>query len=502
MRSHDKVTATSSPALDRGKQSLRRVLVVDDEAGMRHSLQRLLRPAGYEVDLVKSETEALTKVGETDFDVVLLDIQISGSASLETFLRIRQTRPKLPIVLITAFGTAELAIQAMQRGAYDYILKPFDVAALESIIARAAEVGRMGRTRVAIEVAPVLDPSEDRIVGLSPGMQEVYKRIGQVAGTEVPILIRGETGTGKELVARAVYQHSRRADMPFMAINCAAIPEGLLESELFGHERGAFTNAFTRRIGKLEQANAGTVFLDEIGDMAAATQAMILRFLQDGTFQRLGGADEVEVDVRVIAATHRNLEEDVEEEHFREDLYYRLNVVSIALPSLRERKDDLPRLIDYFVNRFCTELNLERVVLSAEAMTRFIDHEWPGNVRELQNCLKEAILTSRGEIKPEDVRLAKAASPSGARPDARAAVTQNRRAGEEPCFAGLDDAWLDSQDANLHAVVSDEVERRLVLYALRRCGNNQVHTAELLGISRSMLRSRLQRYQRADDEAS
>ena len=270
------MTTSSAQAMQR----LGRVLVVDDEAGMRHSLQRLLRPAGYDVDLVKSEAEALTKVGETEFDLVLLDIQISGRAGLDTFLRIRQTNPRLPVVLITAFGTAELAIQAMQKGAYDYILKPFDVASLKGIIARAAEIGRMSRTRVATEIPLSLDLSEDRIVGLSWAMQEAYKRIGQVASTEVPILIRGETGTGKELVARAVYQHSLRASMPFLAINCAAIPEGLLESEMFGHERGAFTSAFTRRIGTFERANGGTVFLDEIGDMAPATQAKILRFLQ------------------------------------------------------------------------------------------------------------------------------------------------------------------------------------------------------------------------------
>lgn len=492
---------------EQGGTACGRVLVVDDEAGMRHSLQRLLRPVGYEVELAKSETQGLTKVEEGPFDMVLLDIQISGTAGLDTFLRIREINPKLPVVLITAFGTAELAIEAMQKGAYDYILKPFDVAHLKDIIARAVQVGRISRTRVAIEVAPLVDPLEDRIVGLSTAMQEVYKRIGQVAASDVPILIRGETGTGKELVARALYQHSVRADQSFLAINCAAIPEGLLESELFGHDRGAFTNAYTRRVGKLEQANGGTIFLDEIGDMAASTQAKILRFLQEGTFQRVGGEQEVEVDVRVIAATHRNLEDDIQHGRFREDLYYRLNVVSVNLPPLRERKEDLPRLIDFFLQRFCAELNLEQVAVADDAMERLTRHDWPGNIRELQNCLKEAILTCRGEITAADLHLAKVPTPTDPRSEAvtseNAATTiRGSDAGQEAWLCGLDDAWLDSLEANLHAVVTEEVERRLVGYALRRCGNNQVHAAELLGISRSMLRSRLQRYKRTPDAPS
>ncbi len=312
---------TIPPPQDRGGSDRRWALVVSHESGTRNALQRLLRPAGYEVYAAKSGREALTRVRETAFDVAIMDIQASGTEGLDIFRRIREADPKLLVVLITAYGTAELAIQAMQMGAYDYVLKPFDVTKLKDTIARAAEVGRLSRTRSTIEPPPVVDPSEDRIGGINPGMQEVYKRIGQVAATDVPILIRGETGTGKELVARAVYQHSQRGDLPFMAINCAAIPEGILESEMFGHERGTFTNAFTRRIGKFEQANGGTFFLDEIGDMAITTQAKILRVLQDGTFQRLGGDADVKVDVRVIAATHRDLEADVQEGRFREDLY-------------------------------------------------------------------------------------------------------------------------------------------------------------------------------------
>lgn len=467
---------------DKEGGKIRRALVVDDEAGMRHSLLRLLQPAGYEVHAIKGGKEALTLVQDIAFDVAIMDLQTSGMAGLDLFRSIRETDPKLPIVLITVYGTAELAIQAMQMGAYDYILKPFDVAMLKETVARAAEVGRLSRIRVTIEPPLVLDPSEERIVGINPAMQEVYKRIGQVAATDVPILIRGETGTGKELVARAVYQHSKRATLPFLAINCAAIPEGILESELFGHERGAFTNAITRRIGKFEQANNGTIFLDEIGDMAITTQAKILRVLQDGKFQRLGGNTDVNVTVRIIAATHRDLEAHVQQETFREDLYYRLNVVSVVLPPLRERKDDLPRLIDYFVSQFCAELKIERMPISIEAMTRLIRHNWPGNIRELQNCLKTAILTCRGSVTLSDVQL----------PDMPSLLSHT-----ETFLSELDDAWLDTLDENLHPIVTTEMERRLLLYTLRRCDNNQVHAAQLLGISRSMLRSRLARYERA-----
>jgi two-component system nitrogen regulation response regulator GlnG len=480
MSKNTKEYSTILPVRDRGIQSLRRALIIDDEAGMRHSLRRLLQPTGYEVHAVKSGHEALSSVAEIAFDVALMNIQIAGPAGLEIFRRIRETDPKLPVVLITVYGTAELAIKAMQMGAYDYVLKPFDVANLTEIIARAAEVSRLSRVRVVIDPPPVIDPNEIRIVGINTHMQEVYKRIGQVAATDVPILVRGETGTGKELVARAVYQHSKRAQLPFLAINCAAIPEGLLESELFGHERGAFTNAFTRRIGKFEQANNGTIFLDEIGDMAINTQAKILRVLQDGTFQRLGGDTDLKVNVRVIAATHRNLETYVQEGLFREDLYYRLNVVSLNVPPLRDRKDDLLRLIDYFMGQFCAEMQIERIAISIEAMARLVRYDWPGNIRELQNCLKNAILTCRGIITKNDIHLSDMVLPIS----------------NEPLVLDLDDAWLSTLGENLHTIVMAEMEQRILLYALRRCDDNQVHAAELLGISRSMLRDRLRRYER------
>lgn len=459
---------------------MRQALIVEDEVGMRHSLQRLLQPAGYAVFAARSGREAVAIVGEKPFDVAILDIQMPGMSGLEAFQRIRQVDPKLPVIFITAYGTAETAIQAMQLGAYDYILKPFDVAQLKATIDRAAEVGHLSRTRVTMETPAAIDPAEDRIVGLNPGMQEVYKRIGQVAATDVPVLIRGETGTGKELVARAIVQHSLRSAGPFLTVNCAAIPEGLLESEMFGHEKGAFTNAVARRIGKFEQAHQGTLFLDEIGDMAPTIQAKFLRVLQDGSFERVGGKEVIHIDVRVIAATHRDLEAEVREGRFREDLYYRLNVVTIALPPLRERKDDLSRLIDYFVGRFCAELQLERVSIASEAVERLISHDWPGNVRELQNSLKNAILTCRGGVvTAEDVRL------SGASP---------LSPGDAPPLVSLDQGRLDALDEQLHPTVFAEVEQRLLAYALRRCGGNQVRAAWLLGISRSMLRKRIERY--------
>jgi DNA-binding NtrC family response regulator len=485
----------------------RRLLIVDKDAGMRHSLQRLLVPAGYEIQIATVK-EARKKIKQTIFDVVLMDIEISGVAGLDTLNSIRKTNPKLPVVLITSFGTAEVAIKAMQMGAYDYILKPFDVANLKEVVSSAADVGRINHSRVVIDPPLTVDPFEDRMVGITPGMQEIYKQIGQIAATEVPLLIRGETGTGKELVARAVYQHSKRAHMPLLIINCAAIPEGLLESELFGHERGAFTDASTRRIGKFEQANKGTLFLDEIGDMALPTQAKILRVLQDGTFQRLGGSEEIEVDVRVIAATHKNLEENIEEGLFREDLYYRLNVVSVVMPPLQERKDDLPRLIDYFMRRFFAELKVDRVTISTEALERLMEHDWPGNIRELQNCLKNAILTCPGGviIMPEDLQLTETPPNSEMhtpRQHSAKELSLHEKLPPSPdaksFLSGLDDAWLDTLEGNLHAIVSSEMERRLILCIVNQCDNNQVHAAERLGISRSMLRGRLKRYERTLD---
>lgn len=457
------------------------ILVVDDEKGVGYSFQRLYKRPDYCIDVAPNANEGLSKVRSKEYDLIILDVQMPDMSGLGALHCIREIDPKVPVILITAFGTAETAIEAMRHGAYDFILKPFDIPAMRQVVDRALDLSRQLRMRVVMESQTNIKLDEDRMIGLNPKMQEVYKQIGQVAATDIPVLIRGESGTGKELVARAIYQYSHRADKPFLTVNCAAIPESLLESELFGYEKGAFTGATQRRIGKFEQADGGTVFLDEIGDMALSTQAKILRLLQEQSFERLGGNTTIQVNVRIIAATNQNLERAIERKHFREDLYYRLNVVTITLPSLRHRRDDIPHLIEYFIARFRAELGLSDLTLSPEAMDLLLAYDWPGNVRELQNVLKNAALMSKGNlILPESLSIPSfVKTPSGA---------------GSPPLLPISETDLDAYDAGLYDVVIPEVERSLITYALRRTNGNQVKAAQLLGISRMMLRKRMEQY--------
>jgi two-component system nitrogen regulation response regulator GlnG len=457
------------------------ILVVDDDRGVGYAFQRVFKTPDYTVEVALSAADALEKVRSTVYDLIILDIQMPGMSGLEALQHIQKIDPNVPVIFITAFGTADTAIEAMRRGAYDFILKPFDIPAMKQLVDRALALSRQMRTQVVLETPPDVRLNEDRMVGLTPQMQEVYKQIGQVAATDVPVLIRGESGTGKELVARAIYQHSRRLHKPFLTINCAAIPETLLESELFGYEKGAFTGAVQRRIGKFEQADGGTVFLDEIGDMELTTQTKVLRLLQEQTFERLGGNTTIQVDVRVIAATNRPLEHMIEEKRFREDLYYRLNVVTLTLPPLRERRDDIPRLAEYFLARFRAELGKPDLALSKEALDLLLSYDWPGNIRELQNVLKHAILMTKGHrILPESLSI----PPSVKTPLSHTTST----------FFPFSKDDLDNRHTNLYETVIPEVERRLILYALSRTNGNQVKAAQLLGISRMMLRSRMARY--------
>src|ERR1041385_9209670 len=331
-----------------------KLLLVDDEADVQYSFRRIFDSPEVEIATANSGEEALKTIPKFKPDLVLMDVRMGGMTGLETLRKLRATNAWLPVIMMTAYGTTQTAIEAMKLGAYDYLLKPFDVPKLKELVAGALKAARDMKQVVSYE--PLLE-SEDYelgIVGRSEGMQNVFKLIGQLSASDATALITGESGTGKELVARAIYHHSKRAEQPFLAINCAAIPENLLESELFGHERGAFTGAATQRIGKFEQCDHGTIFLDEIGDMSLATQTKILRVLQSGTFERVGGNQAVKVDVRVIAATNKALEEAVAKREFREDLFYRLNVVRVQIPPLRERKKDIPLLVNYFLRKFST----------------------------------------------------------------------------------------------------------------------------------------------------
>jgi nitrogen regulation protein NR(I) len=447
------------------------ILIVDDDDQLRHSFHRLLAEEGYQTATAPSGEAALPLIRASRPDLVILDVRLPGMNGLEVFRAIREMEPKLPVIIMTAFATTNTAIEATKLGAFDYVLKPFEIPEMLGLIRQALEAGRFMRSPVALDQDPATT-AEEAIIGRSQPMQELYKAIGRVAPTDATVLIRGEPGTGKELVARAIYQHSLRANRPFLVINCLAIPETLLESELFGYEKGAFTGATTRRIGKVEQANGGTLFLDEIGDMPQSIQAKLLRLLQERSLERLGGRQVIEVDVRIIAATNRDLEAALAQGRFREDLYYRLNVVTLNLPPLRERKDDLTHLADYFLRRSAGSLGVRHPGLDPEAVTLLLQHDWPGNVRELANAMEKCLIFSRGRpIGVEEVRthvlfpdLSAGGEPEAPDEVIRKWARQTLALGQENVLASL----------------TDHVARLIISEALNLTGGNRSRAATLL----------------------
>jgi two-component system nitrogen regulation response regulator GlnG len=416
--------------------------------------------------------------------VILLDLRLPDQSGLEVYQQLRCIDARIPVIFITMAKGADAAIEAMKQGAYDYLFKPLDLHQLRRVVGEALEVAqRMRQPAVVAETAA--DPDVDgAIVGSCPAMREVYKAIGRVAAQDVPVLITGESGTGKELVARAIYQHGPRAMGPFLALNCAAIPENLLESELFGHEKGAFTGADRRRIGKFEQCSGGTIFLDEIGDMPLALQAKILRLLQEQAFERVGGNETVTTNVRLIAATHRDLEGWSAEGKFRPDLYYRLGVFTIHLPPLRERGDDLPMLVHHYIRRFNRELGREVREIAAEAMERLCSHSWPGNIRELQSVLKQALLRSTGPV------LIPAFLPSltGVPRTAAAAALS---AEESATLESFIRQRLQAGSNQLYQETLRQVDQFLLPLVLQSTSGNKVQAARILGITRMTLRMKL-----------
>ena len=347
--------------------------MIEDDAGIRDTLRRVLAEEGHEVAVEKRGDDGLARAGKDPFNLIITDLRMPGLSGLDLVRQLHTTQPRLPIILITAYGTTETAIEATKFGAYDYILKPFHVPGLLDLVRKATDSNRLMSEPVELGAA---DTARDSLVGRSAAMQAIYKEIGRVASKPLNVLIRGETGTGKELIARAIYQHSDRAKEPFVAINCAAIPETLLESELFGHERGAFTGAEERRIGRFEQANHGTIFLDEIGDMTLGTQVKLMRVLQERCLQRLGGKETIAVDVRVVAATHHDLEAAIKNKQFREDLYYRLSVMVIGLPPLRQRKEDVPDLVRYFLQKHGPDLGNPQPSIASHSSLICIINLW------------------------------------------------------------------------------------------------------------------------------
>ncbi|HXS69812.1 MAG TPA: sigma-54 dependent transcriptional regulator [Candidatus Polarisedimenticolia bacterium] len=473
-----------------------KLLLIDDETDVQYSFQRIFDSPEIELTTASSGEEGLKLIPKVKPDLVLMDIRMGGMNGLETLRRIRQLDSKLLVILMTAYGTTQTAIEAMKLGAYDYLLKPFDVVKLKDIVNNALKAAHDMRQIVSYQPLLESEDYESGIVGRSEAMQQVFKMIGQVAGTEATALITGESGTGKELVARAIYHHSNRNSQPFLAVNCAAIPEQLLESELFGHERGAFTGATLQRIGKFEQCNGGTIFLDEIGDMTPATQTKILRVLQSGTFERVGGNTPLKVDVRIIAATNKPLEEAVARREFREDLFYRLNVVRIHIPPLRERREDVRLLVNYFLKKFARDQKAPPKSISSGVIKALEQYHWPGNVRELENVVRRALVVAKGDaillsdLPPEIVGQAPAPSasaplssaPMGAvDPGATDVVALTRKLFQ----------WA-RKDPKLKLIPA--VERELVLQALKETGGNQVQAAKLLGITRATLRKRIEKF--------
>lgn len=459
------------------------LVIVDDEPNVRYSLEKSLRRDSLRVLSAATGKEGLAMIQRERPDVVLMDVRLPDMSGLDAFDQVKQFDARLPVIIITAFASTDTAIDAMKRGAFDYMLKPLDIHELRRLVDKAVDASRLRHIPAVFDEA---DSSAvvDRIVGQSPAMQEVYKAIGRVASQDVPVLILGESGTGKELVARAVYHHSRRVQNTFMAINCAAIPDNLLESELFGHERGAFTGADRRRVGKFEQCHGGTIFLDEIGDLSASAQARMLRLLQDGRFERVGGNETISSDVRLIAATNRDLPTLVNTGDFRLDLFYRLNVFTIAMPALRERGDDIQRLAEHFIRQLNPTLSKDVQRIALDALSLMRAHHWPGNVRELQNVLKYALVHATGqtltaECLPQSLRSAVSdLAPAETDPNSLDLVRFIRR-------------LLAVGETDLYHRVQTEMDRRLLREVLDHVSGNQVQASELLGISRTTLRAKL-----------
>jgi two-component system nitrogen regulation response regulator GlnG len=460
-----------------------RILIADDEDSLRWVLEKGLRQAGYEVTSVKDGPGAIQAFEAEPFDLVFLDVRMPGVDGLTALARLREVRPDATVVVMTAHGTMDTAIQAMQRGAYDYLAKPFDLDEVVLLAERA-----MTARRLTQEVTQLRSGLQEvwefgALIGRHPRMQEVYKTIGRVASSDVTVLLRGESGTGKELVARAIHHYSRRAGRPFVAVSCAAIPGTLLESEMFGHERGAFTDAKERKLGKLELAHGGTLYLDEIGDMPVELQTKLLRSLQERTIERLGGTDGIRIDARVLAATNRDLEALMREGRFREDLYYRLNVVTVHLPPLRERRRDIPLLVEHFLSKHAGDLG-ERGV-APEALDRLVGHDWPGNVRELENVIQRAmVMATSGVILPEHLPIGPVSAAAGA-VDATLEEIIEKKLIE--CVRGL----REHASANLYELMLGLIEKPLLRAVLRETGGNQVRAAQILGINRNTLRKKL-----------
>ncbi len=471
-----------------------KLLVIDDEPSIRFSIEQVFAEDGIQVLGAETAAEGLQLAADEAPDVILLDVRLGDRSGLEVFRDLHQLDPRSLIIFISGHGTTDTAIEAMKLGAYDYLVKPLDAGQLQQIVRQALGISRLMHVPLILEDGDRPEDKPDRLIGSSAAMQSICKQIGRLAPQDVNVLILGESGTGKELIARAIYHHSRRSRTTFLAINCAAIPEPLLESELFGHERGAFTGADRRRIGKFEQVHGGTLLLDEIGDMAPRTQAKILRLLQEGTFERLGGSEPLAADVRIIAATNQDLDAMIGRGRFRKDLYYRLRGVTIRLPPLREHPEDIAELAHYFLFRFNRQLSTAVQSISPAALELLEKYDWPGNVRELQSVVREALIVSAGptilpEFLPGELHRAGHAEPDaepevGAVPDVDWGMLRQ-----------FVEAAMAKGETDIYRRALERFDRLVISQAVQIAGGQQNRAAELLGLSRVTLRAKLRHMQ-------
>ena len=455
-----------------------KILIAEDEKPQRDLLEGFLKKEGFSVEAVSNGKEVLQKLQASFFDMALIDYKMPQLDGAQTLKEIRRLYPDLPVIMMTAYGTVETAVAAMKEGALDYLTKPIDLDELLLMLQRIIERSNLIRENRELKVKLQERYTFAHIVYGSPKMEEVMGLVARVAPSQATILIRGESGTGKELIANAIHYASPRSGKPWVKVSCAAIPETLLESELFGHEKGAFTGAAQRRIGRFEEADGGSIFLDEIGDLSPSTQVKLLRFLQDKEFQRLGSNTTLKTDVRVITATHRNLEEAIKKELFREDLYYRLNVISITLPPLKERREDIPLLIDHFLKKYSEENQKSISDISREARTLLLRYPYPGNVRELENLIERAVVLCRGEIittqdLPFHIKDEKSEKP-----------------------------WESHKKEKTLPESLEEIERDSIVKALHQHQGVQTKAAESLGISERVLRYKMKKYRIRFDEES
>jgi two-component system NtrC family response regulator len=447
-----------------------RILIMDDEARERNRIESFLKRKGYEVTALASVPEAMAAMQRERFDVFITDCNIPGVDALQTSGEARKINPDMAVIIMTSFGTIETAVKAIKAGAYDYLPKPIDLEQLVVLIGRISERQNLLRENARLREQLIDRYKFDDIASTSHAMEEVMNVVGRVAASNATVLLRGESGTGKELIAKAIHYHSPRAAQPLIKVNCAALPETLLESELFGHEKGAFTGAAARRIGRFEAADKGTLFLDEIGDIPPSVQVKLLRVLQEKEFERIGGNETIKVDVRLVAATNRDLEKAMKEGAFREDLYYRLNVVTVSVPPLRERKEDIPALMEHFIRKYGKENSKNIAGVTAETRDLLMRYSYPGNVRELENIIERAVVLTKGEvITSADIPL----------------HLKTMESEEKICVAKRDGSLTETLDT---------VERGIIMDALKAAGGVQTRAAEKLGISERVLRYKLKKY--------